>query len=83
MLLRISLISSLAMALALSSCATTQTKPPRLVTCILDPPAGALDCYDPIEDRKYAIDLSFAQNYVCFPADQAKELVLYMRLQTP
>lgn len=70
----------LVLFLATTSCAGIATKPPKLVTCILDPPLAALECHDPIENKDYPLDISFAGQYTCFPIESMQELLTWIKL---
>ena len=70
----------LALSLAISACSSVASKPPKLVTCVLDPPSAALDCFDPAENKRYPLDISFAAQYTCFPLESMQELMTWISL---
>lgn len=77
-------LRQLAICLAvLSGCASASTKPPKITVCILDSPAAALECYDPLKNSKFSLELSFSQNYVCIPPDDFRQLALFLKLESP
>ena len=73
---------SLSLFLAISGCASAgiTSKPPKLMTCLLDPALAELECYDPITDQKSFLPLSLASKYTCFSINDMQQLLTWIKL---